>query len=248
MILEKFTDIQEIFDVEKHKLLKYCVVRFVSIYPVVERLVEQINPVKKLFLDEIPKNYPKVKLQPKVIRIRKALKDPFTFPTLHFLQFVLKNFHKYEKLFQRKEPTIHLLYDKQVYLFRGMLIHFCVFSKIKPLKSSVELVKFEYNNIDNIKPLHEISIGIKAKKLISHFSEQVKVLFLTGVKRFFIKICDEMLSKLSLNNKFLSNLRFLNPENITQEGLKMVTYIAKSMPPVVKLSTEDLDTLLNGNF
>ena len=52
-----------------------------------------------------------------------------------------------------------------------------------------------------------------------------------------------MLSKLSLNNKFLSNLRFLNPENITQEGLKMVTYIAKSMPPVVKLSTEDLDTL-----
>ena len=111
---EKFSEIQEIFDVEKHKLLKYCVVRFVSIYPVIERLVEQINPVKKLFLDEIPKNYPKVKLQPKVIRIRKALKDPFIFPTLHFLQFVLKNFHKYEKLFQRKEPTIHLLYDKQV--------------------------------------------------------------------------------------------------------------------------------------
>ena len=44
---EKFSEIQEIFDVEKHKLLKYCV-GFVSIYPVVERLVEQINPVKKL--------------------------------------------------------------------------------------------------------------------------------------------------------------------------------------------------------
>ena len=52
-----------------------------------------------------------------------------------------------------------------------------------------------------------------------------------------------MLAKFSLNNKYLSNLRFLNPENITQEGQKMITYIAKNMPPVVKLETKDLDAL-----
>ena len=164
-------------------------------------------------------------------------------PTLQFILFALQSFQKYEKLFQREEPTIHLLYDKQVDLFKGTLIHFCVFSKIKPLRNSLDLIKFDFKCKENIKPLNEISIGINAKEIISQFSEQNKLLFLSGVKNFFIKICVEMLAKFSLNNKYLSNLRFLNPENITQEGQKMITYIAKNMPPVVKLETKDLDAL-----
>ena len=240
---EKFSNIQEIFNLDKHKLLKYCKVRFLSIYPVVGRVIEQFKPVQKLFLDEIPKNHPKVNKQLRVIRICETLKHSFTLPTLHFILFVLQNFQKYEKLFQREEPTIHLLYDKQVDLFRGTLIHFCIFSKLKPLRNSVDLVNFEYKDKDNIKPLNEISIGIKATEFISHFSEQDKTLFLSGVNRFYTKLCDEMLSKLSLKNKFLGNLRFLKPDNITQEGQKMITCISQSMPPVVKLATKDLDAL-----
>ena len=62
-----------------------------------------------------------------------------------------------------------------------------------------------------------------------------------GVQRFYIKICDELLSKLSLNNRFLSNLRFLKPENITMEGNKMINCAKKT--PISKLSSKDFDCL-----
>ena len=219
------------------------IVFVLSTYPVVERLIEQFSAIEKLFLDVIFKNYPKVKRQPRVIRISEALTNIFTLPTLHFILFVLESFQKYEKLFQRQDPTIHLLYDKQVDLFRGTLLHFCVFSKIKPLRKSVTLIKFDYKHNDNVKPLDEISIGVAAKGIISKFSQQDKTVFLSGVKRFFIKLCDQLLAKLSLKSVLLGNLRFLNPENINEEGQKMISYCASNMPPGFKMSTRDIDAL-----
>ena len=162
--------------------------------------------------------------------------------------FVLLNFQKYEKLFQREEPTIHLMYDKQVDLYRSTLMHFCVFSKIETLKNSVELVAFDYKHKDNLKPIDEISLGVVAKKLISHFSQQDKMVFLSGAKRFFIKISGQLLKNLSLKNKFLSNLRFLKPEYRVMSTVEMITNCAYKMPPVCKLSTKDIDalSLMNG--
>ena len=184
---EKFTNIQDIFDLEKHKLLKYTEIRFLSVYPVVERLTKQYEAVKALFMDYIPKHHPKVEQQKRVIRIKETLNHHFTLPTLHFISFVLQSFQKYEKLFQRDEPTLHLLYDQQIDLFRGTLLHFCDFSKIKALKNSKELLKFDFKNEINIKALEEISVGVATKELLSNFSQQVKTLFLGGVKSFFWK-------------------------------------------------------------
>ena len=240
---ESFSCIQEVFDIEQHRLLKYYEGRFLSAYPVVERLLEQYKALKKLFLEEIPNNYPKVNDQKRVGRICENLRNIFTLPTLHFIMFVLLNFQKYEKLFQREEPTIHLMYDKQVDLYRSTLMHFCVFSKIETLKNSVELVAFDYKHKDNLKPIDEISLGVVAKKLISHFSQQDKMVFLSGAKRFFIKISGQLLKNLSLKNKFLSNLRFLKPEYRVMSTVEMITNCAYKMPPVCKLSTKDIDAL-----
>ena len=239
---EKFTDIQQIFNLESHKLLQYTEIRFLSVLPVVDRLIEQYEAVNNLFMNYIPKYHPKVAQQMRVININEVLRNVFTLPTLHFISFVLQSFQKYEKLFQREEPTIHILFDQQVDLYRGTLLHFCVFSKVKALRKSEDLVKFDFNHKTNKKPLEEISVGVSSKKFFSKFSEQEKILFLSGVQMFYQKVCKEMLQKLSLKNKFLSNLRFLNPENIP-EGQKMVMYCASKMPPISKLTDKDIDAL-----
>ena len=136
---------------------------FCLIYPVVERTVEQEFTLRKLFLEEIPKNYRNVAKQGRVIRITTALKGKFTFPTLHFILHFLVNFQKFEKLFQRAEPTIHLLYDKQINLFQTTLIHFCPLDKIEKVKKSDTLLTFEYNKSENMLPNKDISIGIQTK-------------------------------------------------------------------------------------
>ena len=43
--------IQETFHMEKYQLIRYCGVRFLSIYPV-EKMIEQYKAIEKLFLDE----------------------------------------------------------------------------------------------------------------------------------------------------------------------------------------------------
>ena len=42
-----FSEIQDIFNLEQHKILRYCEVRFLSVYPVIIRLIEQYKAIKK---------------------------------------------------------------------------------------------------------------------------------------------------------------------------------------------------------
>ena len=240
---EKFAHIQNIFNLENHRILSYSEVRFLSMYPVVERSTEQFPALKKLFLEEIPNKHKNVAKQGRVNRISSALNDKFTLPTLNFILHSLEGFQKYEKLFQRSEPLIHLLYDKQIDLFRTTLIHFCHLRKIEKLKTSDALLSFDYRKPENVLPYNEFSIGKMTKRLISDFSENNKVVFYEGIKRYFIKVCDLLKKNLSLKNKHLANLRFLSPEYRTVEGERMILRCASSMPPNFKLTSREMDAL-----
>ena len=77
---EKLEELQQVLDLSKHRFFRYCPVRFLSIYIVVNRILEQMKVLKKLFLEEIPKDYPKVFLQPRTQRIVEALKNQFNVP------------------------------------------------------------------------------------------------------------------------------------------------------------------------
>ncbi|CAL4194638.1 unnamed protein product [Meganyctiphanes norvegica] len=206
-------------------------------------MIEQYKALRNLFLEEIPKHHRKVAQQPRVRRIRAALNNKFTLPTLYFILHALEIFQKYKKLFQRSDTTIHLLYDKQIDLFRKTLLYFCHLEKIEMLKCSDTLLSFDYENKDNILPQTEFSIGRNAKKLISEFAENDKTVFLQSIKYFFIKICNLLKKNLSLKNKFLANLRFLKPENKVIEGEKMILGCASFMPPITKFKSRDMDAL-----
>ena len=115
--------------------------------------------------------------------------------------------------------------------------------KIQNLKSADSLLSFDYNKAENVLPLNQMTIGTEAMKLISNFAESDRFVFLNGVKRFFIHICDELKQKLLLKNKVLANLRFLKPENRKTEGERMIVGWAKVMPPVAKLTSREMDAL-----
>lgn len=126
----EFSDLQEELEIDQHRLIKYIQVRFLSIYTSVKRVLEQYEALKSLFLNRIPNYHPKVAKQDKVGRITLRLNDKITLASLEFISFVLLPYHKYEQLFQRNEPTLHLLYNKQVELYRTTLLLFCKFEII----------------------------------------------------------------------------------------------------------------------
>ena len=110
-------------------------------------------------------------MQPRVQRIVTAMNNKYTLPTLYLIQFSLEIFQKYEKLFQRETPTIHLLYDKQVDLFRNTLLQFCKIEIIEKIKDK-ELTNFEFSKSKNQLSYDKIIVGIKAKELITKFTNQ----------------------------------------------------------------------------
>ena len=54
---EIFSHIQEIFILDKHRIPRYCEVRFLSIYPVVKTIIEQYKAIDNLFTYIIPKDH-----------------------------------------------------------------------------------------------------------------------------------------------------------------------------------------------
>ena len=146
-LLQNLKDLQDVLKLDQHRLLKCYSIRFLSIFPVVDRLLELYEAILKLFRDEIPQNHPNVRKQPRTRRIIEALTSKFFLPTLTFLQYSLEMFQKYEKLFQRESPTIHLLYGKQVEIYRNTLMQFCELEKIQLLKSGIDLIKFDLKSL-----------------------------------------------------------------------------------------------------
>ena len=143
---EKLQTLQKALDVKEHKILKYCTVRFLSIYIVVDRLIEQYPPLYQMFMKDIPKNNPKVSKQPQTQRICEALACKYTLPTLYFIQYSLERFQKYEKLFQRDSTTLHIMYSKQTDLYRNTLLQFCKFEIIEKIKTANELINFDFKD------------------------------------------------------------------------------------------------------
>ena len=115
--------------------------------------------------------------------------------------------------------------------------------KIEKLKTSDNLLSFDYNKSENVLSFNEFSIGNMTKRLISDFPENDKAVFYQGIKRFFIKVCDQLMKHMSLKNKYLANLRFLHPKYRTVEGEKMILRCASSMPPNFKLTSREMDAL-----
>ena len=82
---EKLQELQKALDINEHRILKYYSVRFLSVYPVVNRLLEQFQALKQFFTEDIPRNNPKVHNQRRSQRITEVIKCKYTLPCLYFI-------------------------------------------------------------------------------------------------------------------------------------------------------------------
>lgn len=228
---------------KEHQLLKFVEVRFLSMYAVVERILEQYDVINHMYTDEIPKKHPTVRNQPRVIRISEMLKNKMTLPSLHFISFALQVFKKYELLFQRNEPTVHLLYDKQVDILRDTLLCFCKLETVEKIKSGADLIKYKCRNEENVLALKDISIGIRAKTYVNKFDDRDRMVFLKGVKLFYQVVCDNLMKNMSLSSRFLANMRFLKPTWRTMSAERSVSRCATSLPPITNMTDKQVDSL-----
>ena len=112
----EFQQFQHFCDVKPHKILHVSQTRWLSLHMAVSRTIEQWEPLQRYFREK----YQEDKLTSLKLFV-DGLNDPAVHFYYQFLNFILPKFTEFNKLFQRAEPTIHLLYDASRNLYLDVL-------------------------------------------------------------------------------------------------------------------------------
>ena len=230
-LTDEFSVLQEELELSQHRVLRFVEVRFLSMFSVVLRLIEQYPALKAFFLEHIPKKHPQLLKKPQVKRISGMLQRKQTLVSLHFIGYALDKFQKYEKLFQRKESTIHMMYDEQVDLFRSVLLSFCTFSEIEKLKTAADLTSFKFTDVKVQMNETDIKMGSYVSKELGALKDSNKTYFCRGVKKFYLHLAEYLKTHLPLTNQDLADLRSLSPLSRDDKSQEAMLRLAKKLPP-----------------
>ena len=106
----KFIQLEEAVDT--HTFLRHVSSRWLTLGPVVDRLIEQWEPLQKYFTElanKDPKNAP---ISSAFKRSCTRLQNKQTIIELHFLKSVMPLYHSFLELFQTEAPLVHILYGE----------------------------------------------------------------------------------------------------------------------------------------
>lgn len=96
--------------VETHTFLRHVPSRWLTLGPVVDRLIEQWEPLQKYFTDLANKDPKSAPTSSAFKRSCTRLQNKQTLVELHFLKSVMPLYHSFLELFQTEAPLIHVLY------------------------------------------------------------------------------------------------------------------------------------------
>lgn len=102
----KFAEFQFFLNIKQHKMLLPSQTWWLSLLPVVNRLLEQFDALKLYFTGvSLEENNEKAR------EISEKLNNPLLKLYLQFLQYILPLFNDLNREFQSEKPKIHVLYD-----------------------------------------------------------------------------------------------------------------------------------------
>jgi hypothetical protein len=89
-------------------MLRRVETRWIQLLPVVDRLIEQWQALKRYFLEVLPlENAQEYRNNDRVASIKVGLRDPNVEMDIHFLKNILPILNKFQKVYQREDVLIH---------------------------------------------------------------------------------------------------------------------------------------------
>lgn len=149
---EEFIKFQEYFGTDVHIILKYSCTRWLSRQEVIERILEQWEPLHHYFiLNDFESDFKNFKLQ----FIISIFSKPIFKMTFLFLKYILKIINSINLEMQAEDARIHIILERLTFLFRQIARNF--------LKKDV-LDKYDITELDlklesNYVPLKDVYCG-----------------------------------------------------------------------------------------
>ena len=156
---------------------------------------------------------------------------------LNFYISVLPLLKKYVLLFEMKEPSVHLLNDKQVELFKEFLVCFCKPEMIRHL--SAKQLKTMKITEEFIVKKRDMYVGGRNVRIIAKEkrSQDVIDIFLELVSKCYMTTANYLQIKLPLDNPLLSSISAIDPA--ARGHNTTIKYLAKLPDLIPNVLTEN---------
>ena len=148
---------------ETHTFLRHVPSRWLTLGSVVDRLIEQWEPLQKYFTDlanKDPKNAP---TSSTFKRSCARLQNKQTLVELHFLQSVNPLYHSFLELFQTEAPLVQVLYEE---LCR--LVYRYVKASVYQNKTGQDLKEVKHGELQNQLSDKEMIIGDSTRQVLGN--------------------------------------------------------------------------------
>lgn len=232
-----------ITQIQSQLLLKHVSSRWLSMKPVLQRIIAQWENLKEYFLVTVPKQDDfkrKIETTERYQSIRKGLTSSTSVLYMSFIVYVAEILEEFLILFQSSKPLVHVLYPSIGELFFKLMTNFinpaALVDKNGIRKEAKELGAVDVNDKLNLKTLHDIDFGHKASYQIGLVEANTK---LDIIKTEF-KMCYQALAKYLQNNlphnySVLADLQYLHRDKRLEENaVSSIRRVAEQMFTVLK--------------
>ncbi|XP_075161205.1 uncharacterized protein LOC142234025 [Haematobia irritans] len=205
---QDFLQFQEYFGTEMHVILGYASTRWLSRKEVVDRILEQWEPLQYYFN---LKNFESEFKTEKIEFISQELTNSITKLYFLFLSYILNLVIGINIEMQSEEARIHILLPRLEFLYKQIARNFIQ-------KEALDCNDiFHLNLDDNNLPIENIFCGTEAEIFLetTEFDEQTIRSFKLNVKKFYVKLCNSLKTKLEISDRNM--LRMFN--NFSQENV-----------------------------
>lgn len=211
-------DIQKVMSMEKQKVLQPSKTKWLGIYEVVAKVMNQWNALYEFFTTEARQD--KMYIVPNVVSshatlIFEQMNCVYTKAYLYFINFTQKMFRHFNTVFQTNKIIIQVLMQECNVFLRLLASNFMKDEIV--LKATLsEVDPFEP---DNLLPLEDINIGQHARDIINPLKQSTDKETQEKIKQFYahcLSFYQEAyrgtLTRLPFNEPFLKHMSFLLPE------------------------------------
>lgn len=221
---KEFIKFQEYFGTANHVIFKYASTRWLSRQEVVDRFLEQWEPLKYYFSLIDFENSEK---KEKVKNISCCLLDPEMKIYFLFLSYFLKIVNNINLEMQSEDARIHILHSRLQFLFMQVARNFMK-------KESLEFGDVTQINLnENNLPINEIFCGTEVDILCETNNIDTNLIFKfkQTVQQLYKKFCEELRKKVDFSNKMLIMFNNFSPSNvISGKANSIIPLLVKLFP------------------
>lgn len=230
---EDYSKVQELLDIDEHAFMRYVSSRWLSMVPVIQRVLEQYEGLREYFLKFLPQHEARTcKNNQRYKQIENHLKDKMTLTKLHFVKSVGLNVTDFLTKFQKEGPLIHLLHAELCDMLLRLLQKFMTNDALADHQDRTLLI-VNVKDTSKCLSLDQINIGHEARtslnRVKSGLPSGVLQTFYLDARSFYQSVTAYMQGHLPLNNSLVKNLQCLHPPTSRDCDDQVIKDVARAL-------------------